>query len=278
MKFLIFWLFIKSHLSFSQKLEVIAELPQQINESSGLIFYNDTTIATINDSGGKASIYFLNLQGKLINEIEVTNATNVDWEELAIDDKKNIYVGDFGNNNNNRTNLVIYKTSIDNFIFQKKTIAERIEIKYKEQVFPTPDSLALFDAEAFSYYNDSLWLFTKCHNTPFTGLTYCYKIPTTAGSYEISKSFELILGENGLFKDAITGSSICGEKLYLNTYNRLIQYAIHSNYIHYQQEYSTNPFSQKEAVCTIDNSAIYFTDEYQKFIGGRKIYKMILQK
>ena len=39
-----------------------------------------------------------------------------------------------------------------------------------------------------------------------------------------------------------------------------------------------NPFSQKEAVCTIDNSAIYFTDEYQKFIGGRKIYKMILQK
>ena len=88
----------------------------------------------------------------------------------------------------------------------------------------------------------------------------------------------MILGKNGLFKDAITGSSICGDNLYLNTYNRFIHFTIHSNSIRFEKEYTTNPFSQKESICTLDNQTIYLTDEYQKIIGGGKLYKMKLQK
>src|SRR5215216_1562596 len=80
-----------------------------LNESSGFIWWKKQ-IWTHNDSGNEPSIFAMNATTSDIQRtVTITNSTNVDWEDIAQDDKF-IYIGDFGNNTNgNRTDLKIYK-------------------------------------------------------------------------------------------------------------------------------------------------------------------------
>ena len=81
-------------------------LPGSLNESSGAIFFNNRLI-THNDSGGEAKLYELDtISGIIEREVTILNATNVDWEDIT-QDETSIYIGDFGNNNGNRTDLKI---------------------------------------------------------------------------------------------------------------------------------------------------------------------------
>ena len=85
----------------------ITSLPRVLNETSGLIFYKGL-LWTINDSGGKNVVYGFDFNGEIQHEIEIKDAKNNDWEEIA-QDEKHIYIGDFGNNNGMRKDLKIYK-------------------------------------------------------------------------------------------------------------------------------------------------------------------------
>jgi hypothetical protein len=81
-----------------------------LDESSGLIFYNNTII-THNDSGNQANLYEIDAStGTITRTVTITNATNVDWEDIA-QDASYIYIADIGNNYGNRTDLKIYKIS-----------------------------------------------------------------------------------------------------------------------------------------------------------------------
>ncbi|MBL6943693.1 MAG: T9SS C-terminal target domain-containing protein, partial [Bacteroidales bacterium] len=85
-------------------------LPPEIQESSGLAYFNEK-LWTINDSGGLPVIYaFDTIVGQIVQRIIVDNAINIDWESLATDDDY-IYIGDFGNNLGNRDDLAIYIVS-----------------------------------------------------------------------------------------------------------------------------------------------------------------------
>ena len=93
MKIFLFIFFFVS-VSFSivaQKTQKIARLPEIVTESSGLIFYNDSLLITHNDSGDKPVLYVVNLKGKLVHQVVINNANNVDWEDITKDDKGNIY-------------------------------------------------------------------------------------------------------------------------------------------------------------------------------------------
>ena len=55
------------------------------------------------------ALYELNVtNGNVSRTVTIQNAANVDWEDICTDDDY-IYIGDFGNNSGNRTNLRIYK-------------------------------------------------------------------------------------------------------------------------------------------------------------------------
>lgn len=262
----------------AQKLQRIATLPATISESSGLVFYNDSLLITHNDSGDKPQLYFINLKGKLVGQVLVENAVNIDWEDLCVDNKGNLFVGDIGNNSNDRKSLVIYKISMHQLLGKEKVNAEIISFSYSDQQsFPPLDSLKNFDAEGLAYQNDSLLIFTKCRSTPFNGYSYCYKVPTTQGKYVAKKSFELFIGTKGFMKDAVTSASICNNTLYLLTYNRFLVYNYQQGRWVYQTQHFTQPYSQKEALITKDNQTIYITDEVQKIVGGGKLYKMELK-
>ena len=96
---------------------MITTLPYALKEVSGISIDKKSELFwMINDGGNKERLYGVSTDGKIIEEIKV-DAKNHDWEDLTKDDKGNIYIGDFGNNQNRRKNLKILKikkTDLDN--------------------------------------------------------------------------------------------------------------------------------------------------------------------
>lgn len=279
MRIVIFLLLLASTTSFGQKIKKIGKLPKSIEESSGLILYNDTLFITHNDSGDKPILYFFNLKGDLIHQVTISNAINDDWEEITKDEKGNIYIGDFGNNQNKRRNLSIYKIEPENLFKVTHTVAKLITFSYPDQTaFPPSDSLLNFDAEAMFFYQDSLWIFTKCRAVPFHGNSFIYTIPSQPGNYTATAKGKLFIGDSGFAKDAVTGAAFNHSALYLITYNRILVYQLKNNSFHFEKTIDTTPYSQKEAITiSNDESTLFLTDEVQKIIGGGNLYKINLK-
>src|SRR4051812_26285025 len=84
-------------------------LPAALKETSGLI-YTDGGLWTLNDSGNSPAFYQIDEStGATLKTVNISNATNVDWEDLTADDTY-FYIGDFGNNaSGDRTDLKIYR-------------------------------------------------------------------------------------------------------------------------------------------------------------------------
>jgi len=279
MKKILFILYSVS-ISFStiaQKVQKIARLPEIVTESSGLIFYNDTLLITHNDSGDKPILYFVNLKGKLIHQVIVNNANNVDWEDITKDDKGNIYIADIGNNSNQRKDLRIYKIKSHNLLNVNLLNAEIIEVSYNEQTdFPPKDEALNFDAEGIAYHNDSLWIITKCRSIPFEGNAYIYKFPAKSGKYNLKRKTHLFIGKDGFTKDAVTSLDIYNDQLYILTYNRILIYKLIDNKLEFDKQFYTKPYTQKEAITLKNKNEIYLTDESTKIIGGGYLYKLTI--
>lgn len=60
-----------------------------------------------NDSGNAAQLFAIDAQGNLLRKVAVLGVSNIDWEDITTDDAGNLYVGDFGNNRNDRRNLEV---------------------------------------------------------------------------------------------------------------------------------------------------------------------------
>ena len=272
---LVFFVFIFFYGN-SQKLEVIQKLPATLSEISGLTFLNDTILVAHNDSGNEPLLYFLNLKGDVIHQIEITQAKNKDWEAIACDGNF-LYIGDIGNNGNNRKDLVIYKVSTHKILTKKSVDAEKIEISYLGQTaFPPADNLLNYDAEAMTFYDDSLHIFTKCRTKPFDGNTYQYTIPTKPGKYVLSKRRYLFIGGHGFYRDAVTDVTIHEGIYWFLTYNRIVGYQLVNNEFKLFKTIPLRPYTQRESLTTKDNRTFYIADEKQKILGGGKLYKLIL--
>jgi hypothetical protein len=78
------------------KLKVIADLPTSLKEISAIEISSASDLFwVIEDSGNDTKLFGLNLNGKIDKTLEVTNAQNIDWEDLAMDSKGDIYIGNF---------------------------------------------------------------------------------------------------------------------------------------------------------------------------------------
>ncbi len=181
----------------------IQELPYELNENSGLIYY-DGLLWSFNDSGGENIVYGIDFNGDIQKTIELENAENIDWEEIA-QDEKHIYIGDFGNNNGNRKNLKIYKIDKDDLDKKNEKIkADIIEIKYADQEsFNFSMQITEFDCEAMAELNDHLYLFSKDWKNQITTV---YKVPKKEGKYHIEPLAKFNV--NGL----VTGADFSPDK------------------------------------------------------------------
>lgn len=249
-------------------------LSTELGEISGIEFLNDSTIAAINDGGNEPLIYLLDLKGKVQSVVKVENAQNRDWEDLAIDDK-HLYIGDIGNNVNNRRDLVIYKVKIADVIEKKAVQAEKIEFNYAEQTaFPPDRKDKRFDAEALVWYNDSLYIFTKNRARPNDGNCWVYKIPATVGNHTASKMTEIYIGKGGLLTDALTAADFVGGEFFLMTYNRVVIKKLVDGKFVGEENISFKTYSQKEALVVKSKMELYVADEKQIMLGGPRMYRI----
>jgi len=158
------------------------ELPLQLEETSGLIFFRNG-LWSHNDSGGEASIYKIDTAShEIVQTIALANGSNIDWESLS-QDEDYLYVGDFGNNAGNRDDLRIY-------IIEKSDIpasgdanvnAGILNFVYEDQQLPAKRNRQNnFDCEALISAADSLYLFSKNWGNEQTKV---YALPKQEGNY-----------------------------------------------------------------------------------------------
>lgn len=169
-----------------------------LDENSGLIFYNNNII-TFNDSGGEANLYEINAStGNITRTVTITNATNVDWEDIT-QDASYIYIGDIGNNNGNRTDLKIYKIAKNDYNGSDDiAVAEIISYSYADQVdFNSNSNNTNWDAEGLISYGEQLLIFSK---NWIDHRVNVYSIPKTNGTH--SALLESTYNTNGLITSA----------------------------------------------------------------------------
>ena len=255
------------------QLHLIEKLPQKLSENSGMVSYSDASAWFIEDSGNSDNLYKTDFKGNIIQQLDVKNAKNIDWEDLTNDKQGNLYIGDFGNNDNTRKDLVILKLPNPEIEKGDKINAKKIEFNYPEQKeFPPRRDELIYDAEAFFHHENHLYIFTKNRANPFTGETFIYKLKDRPGSYEAE-----FLGKIKLCADwktcRVTSADISsdGKKIVLLGYGNIW---ILSNFNGGDisevdiEEIDLGVRTQLESVCFIDNITLLLSDEVRDGTGG----------
>ncbi len=160
-------------------MTLIAELPEQLKECSGVEYFN-SSLWVHNDGGNEDKVFRIDsMSGEVLQSVIIATGDNIDWEDIT-ESEDYVYVGDFGNNPGNRTDLRVYRINKSDFA-SNIVNAELIEFEYSDQVdFSVNDNNNNFDCEAFIYHDDSLHLFTK---NWVDNQTKHYTIPAIPGDH-----------------------------------------------------------------------------------------------
>jgi hypothetical protein len=195
----------------NDKLVKLTSMDLQVKETSGLARYNGQLI-THNDKGGDNFLYvFKPNDGKISSRIEIANARNSDWEDLASENGV-VYIADTGNNKGERLQFTIY--AVQNIDSKSNTVqAQKINFVYENQTSGQSTKKHDFDCEAIIAFQNILYLFTKNRTNDST---YIYRLPAKEGEQTAVKA--------GAFhsQGRITGADISpdGKSLALLGYNK----------------------------------------------------------
>jgi hypothetical protein len=248
------------------------KLPSELSEISGLEKISDSLLIAINDGGNEPLLFILDLSGNITRKIRVSNANNIDWEALAIDENY-LYIGDFGNNMNERKDLCIYRVNRSDIATLNEVTAEKMSISYREQKeFPPNDSQRYFDAEAMTYFEGQLWIFTKNSTKPFDGISYVYMVQFEANQTKtLSKVTDLKLNKSSYLKDAVTSACTDGHCIVLTTYNRMMKLDFPKQGLSKTTIYKYPHIQQVEACACLGNHSYFISNENHKFLGPAKL-------
>lgn len=266
---ILFWLFFlkvktvtcipeKNHIGINKqhsKATKIGKVPNTIAELSGLTQSpNKGKFLAHNDGGNKPEIFEIDSLGNITQTIVIPNAQNIDWEDIAQDNTGHIYIGDFGNNTQLRKNYTIYK-----YNFYKHN-TETIQFKYED--YPTDNETVTkkdFDCEAFFYYADSLYIFSKNRSTKQVKL---YQIPNNNGTF-VAK----IIDQTYL-KTQITAADIqpAGQIFALCSYGKIFIFGIENKSINFRRPLYCikSPLKQSEALVFENDSTLLIGNEQQE--------------
>ncbi|NJB70170.1 hypothetical protein GGR42_000632 [Saonia flava] len=180
MKNIVFLLFLWTLGLFSQEnMSEMGNLPMDVYESSGLLFYKGKLI-THNDSGNTAQLFEIDtLTMSITRTITISNAENVDWEDIS-QDENFIYVGDFGNNTGDRQDLKVYRIAKSDYSVSTNVTADIILFSYEDQINFSTTQNSDWDAEALVVMNNELVVLTKQWESKGTS---AYSMPKEPGSY-----------------------------------------------------------------------------------------------
>ena len=159
----------------------------EITESSGIAASKcqSGVLWTHNDSGDNALIFALDSTGEKLGTWKVSNAKNIDWEDIAEIKTANgecfLYIGDIGNNTRDRGEFTIYRVKEPKVSAENKSSGKKnpIETESAETIkFSYPDMRR--DAETLMVH-------------PVTGDIYIVskRLSGAAAIYKINSDFDL---------------------------------------------------------------------------------------
>lgn len=164
-------------------------LPDDLIEVSGLVWRGADSLWWHNDGGNESALYLTDGRGCPLRKVPLPYLRNVDWEDLTVDDRGRLYIGDFGDNLNQRTDLRVYRYdpangAVDSILFR------------------FPDRTG-YDTEGFLWHADSLHLFTKNKLPRSDFYTKHFVLPASPGDHEAELRDSLRLR-----KRVVTGAAI----------------------------------------------------------------------
>ncbi|WP_313503478.1 hypothetical protein [Kaistella carnis] len=264
----------------STVLKHVAQFPNSLKEVSG-IAYKNNLLYSIEDRGNENKVTVLDLTGKIQKTITLNNTQNNDWEDLTFDPKGNLYIGDFGNNANDRKDLAIYKINQSDLTNETAEVAYTVSFEYPEQTeFPPKKKDFMFDVEGFFEYQNFFYLFTKNRSKGFDGSSYVYKIPNTAGHHK-AELIKTIKTCSDYQNCAITSAAISPDqtKFVLLSHSKIWlfeNFSADNIADGKMSEIDLDHFSQKEAVTFKNNETLLIADERVKKTGGN-LYELNLK-
>ncbi|PRY16318.1 hypothetical protein CLV24_101163 [Pontibacter ummariensis] len=248
---------------FKYKLERIGRLNEVIRESSGLATANDSTYWTHGDSGTPAELYRFNRGGEVLERLPLA-LQNQDWEELA-EDKEHLYIGDFGNNQNSRQNLRIYRVNRQDY-----SLSGTIDFAFEDQTdFPSEKDNLHYDLEAFFHHQGSLYLFTKSRGKGKQLRQYV--LPAMPGTYKAKLRQQLSVNSMVTAADLAPG----GRQFAVLAYGRLYLFEAQNGEVNLSGKHYCLPLSrtgQAEALLFTSPNQLLLTNE------GGKVYQLTLFK
>jgi hypothetical protein len=267
------------------------KLPKELNEISGLEKFNDSVLIAINDSGNEPSIFFLDLKGRILKTTVVKNAPNRDWEDLTMDDKRNLYIADVGNNSGTNTTFSILKLPADEAFGSDSVACEIMLFTYP---FGPTDRKP--DCEALFWRNDTLHLLTKgTIKQHKQRLKQPSRLDPTYTSSEFllsdSRSQQVATGvpntllpesfkkRKGRVKDLVTAADLKDTVLVVLTYSKLYIVGWTEKTQWSKRELVSarrivrfRRLTQKEAVVVLNEKKIIVAAERHPFLGGPFLY------
>ncbi len=144
---------------------------KEIDESSAIVKSRqfEGVFWTLNDSGDRARIFPFTLDGKMVTPewypeydgLDIKDAVNIDWEDIAADDKGNLIIGACGNNGNTRKDLAFYivQEPVPNDVIATR-YTKKIPFRYPDQE-KFPPKKRNFDCEAVFYADGHIYVLSK---------------------------------------------------------------------------------------------------------------------
>lgn len=277
-------LMIACNPSQSQKLQELATLPKEIKEASACeISKASPLIWTLQDQKNEPILYGFDEKGEIKKKIRITNVDNNDWEDLTSDDEGNLYIGDFGNNDNDRSNLMIYKINAADLTKDEAEASAIISFYYPEQTeIPSKKKDRVYDSESFFYFQNKFYLFTKNRSSKFDGTTTLYEVDNTPGQKLPAKKISSFVTCDNFNHCAVTSAAMSPDKkkVAILTSDKVWIFSDFKGQDFFSgknEKIELEHFSQKEGLCFKDNNTILITDEAEKK-GQSHLYQLDLTK
>jgi hypothetical protein len=164
------------------------------------------------DSGTTPLLYPITAEGRPAGDpVRVTGAGGVDWEDVAQGPDGTLYVGDIGNNRNERRDLQVIAVAEPRPGVSEAPAARLLRFTYPDQkTFPQPG----FDAEALAFAGGRLLVFTK----RVDDRCVCYALKPDAEGEQVAERLLEIPGTGMVTGAAVSPS---GRRIALLAYGRV---------------------------------------------------------
>ncbi|RYY34624.1 MAG: hypothetical protein EOP46_12820 [Sphingobacteriaceae bacterium] len=237
-----------------------------------------------NDSGDKPRVFAIDSMGKFYQSdryrnyegITIAGATNVDWEDIAVDDKGNLIIADVGNNYNDRRDLVLYVIPEPSPIAGNTTFLKKLFFRYPDQKSFTAKKDFNYDCEAVFFADGKFHMLSKNREDTFTRL-YRMDVEKTDEINTLTLLDKFNIGGKVTAADATED----GNRLVVITYDAIWMFerkSPDSSYFSGNIWWLPVTAPQIESVCFKDDKTIWLVDEEAADLYEVPISKLIKVK